>query len=475
MTTTPAVRLNGRDPKPPSTHTLPPIPKRDRFWSRLFNRPNHRSWMPEVMAMVDEQKRIGRLRDADTLSNMEALVLSKGVAGAGKVRDKGAEQLGKLVDQYQRAEAETVSINAELGRLDEQPVTGINGEVTTVKAAMQRMQAVAAIVQKERDAGSLKHRRVLLGLHRLSTIAALLDFPVLLYFVTQVFNADLAGIASGDRAALGESIVPLLTSIVFALLGTAVVAIGLHFIGRDLKGYKDEHGHIRMPEDKARVIPLLYLGLASLLAIGAGIVMAFRIVSDSLAAGNGITSAVILGVFFAIIVITVNVVVFSVHFRDGSLQTDEIGHLTAQVALHETRRADLHRQLDRLTSELDVLRANGDRVYAVTLTKMGEAIKGADQLRLLARSYHQGCGAEAELTNQQNRPLRGLLLPDMPVDTSLLDGLLTQMAPKSNDSKEDGLKDVAASLTENAVVPTQGDGSFSRNTDDDDDDLGGEW
>ncbi|MGW4370798.1 hypothetical protein ACWEKT_34680 [Nocardia takedensis] len=492
MTMTPATRSNGHQPEPlpPRTvtlrkptdaalageklaHTPPPVPKRDRLLSRFINRPNHRSWMPEVMAMVDEQTRIGELRDQNRLSNMEALVLSKGMASAGKARDKGAEQLTALVEQYQRTEADIAVINAELGKLDDQPVIGMNGEITSVKNAGQRMHDVAAEVQQERDAGSLKHRRVPLGLHRLSTIAALLDFPVLLYFVTQVFNVDLAGIASGDGAALGESIVPLLTSIVFALLGTAAVAIGLHFFGRDLKGYKDEYGHVQLPEGKAKVIPLLFIGLASLLAVGAGIVMAYRIVSDSLAAGNGITSAVILGAFFAVVVFVVNVVVFSVHFRDGSLQTDEIGHLNAQVASHAARRAELHRQLDQLTPELALLRAEGDRVYATTLTKMREAIKGADQLRLLARSYHQGCGAEAELTNQQNRPLRGLLLPDVSVDISLLDGLLKQMDPKTATKKGNSAQPPLSASGDETPAPPDVDTSAA--SDAEDDDLGGEW
>ncbi|UGT62873.1 hypothetical protein [Nocardia asteroides] len=490
MTIAPATRSNGQHPEPlpPRTvtlrkrteplatsegppHTPPSVPTRDRLLSKLTNRPNHRTWMAETMALVDEQKRIGRLRDRDLLSNMEALVLSKGMASAGQARDTGAAQITQLVEQYQRTEADIVVLSAELARLDDQPVTGMNGENTSAKRASLRMQDVAATVQKEHDAGSLKHRQVPLWLHRSSTWAALLDFPVLLYFVTQVFNVDLAGIASGDGAALGESIVPLLTSIVFALLGTAAVAIGLKFFGRDLKGFKDEHGHIQLPEGKARVIPLLFIGLATLLAIGAGIVMAYRIVADSLAAGNGITSALILGVFFAVIVVAVNVVVFAVHFRDGSLQTDEIGHLNTQVAPHAARRAELHRRIDQLTPELDLLRARAERVYAATLTKMGEAIKAADQLRLLARSYHQGCGAEAELTDQQGRPLRGLLLPDVSLDTSLLDGLLKQMTPKLKASQDanDADAEQGSDATAAGASETVGPGETV------DDDLGGEW
>ncbi|MFI9636651.1 hypothetical protein ACIHAX_28540 [Nocardia sp. NPDC051929] len=423
--------------------------------------------MVMVLALVSEQWRIGAKRPADKLSNLEALVLSKGMAGAGEIRNRGAEQLGKLVDQYKRAEAEIAKARAELGRLDEQPVTAMNSDVVTAKKVTERMQTVAASVQKDQDAGSVKHRRVPVGLRRISTAATQLDFVALLYFVTQVFNVDLAGIAAGDGAALGESIVPLLTSIVFAILGTAAVAIGLHFLGQDLKGYKDEHGHIRLPKGKARVIPLVYIGLAVTVAVGASIVMAYRIVYDSLAAGNGITSAVILGAFFAVIVITVNVVVFSVHYRDGSLQTDEIDRLASQLEPIEAQRVTLQHWIDHLTPELTVLRVKGEQVHATTLAKMGEAIKGADQVRLLARSYHQGCGAETELSDQQNQPMRGLLLPDVTVDTSLLDDLLKQMAP------EDATSDASPEEATTAL-PSRDDVTLHAQVDDEDE-LAGEW
>ncbi|MEV6255636.1 hypothetical protein AB0L97_20500 [Nocardia sp. NPDC051911] len=443
------------------------MPKREIATSLLGRGPIPSPWVVMVLALVSEQWRIGATRAADKLSNMEALVLSKGMAGAGEIRNRGAEQLGKLVDQYKRTEAEIANARAKLGRLYEQRVIGVDGDVITAKEATERMQAVAASVQQDRDAGSVKHRRVPVGLRRISTGATQLDFVALLYFVTQVFNVDLAGISAGDGAAFAESIVPLLTSIVFAILGTAAVAIGLHFLGRDLKGYKDEHGHIRLPEGKARIIPLAYIGLAVTVAIGAGIVMAYRIVSDSLAAGNGITSAMILGAFFAVIVITVNVVVFSVHFRDGSLQTDEIDRLASQLEPIEAQRVALQHRIDHLIPELTVLRVKGDQAHATTLARMGEAIKGADQVRLLARSYHQGCGAETELSDQQNQPLRGLLLPDVTVDTSLLDDLLKQMAAEGATSDVSAEEATTAMRSRSDVtVPAQVD---------DEDELAGEW
>ncbi|WP_157187317.1 hypothetical protein [Nocardia vinacea] len=461
---------------PPASTTSPPspppsVPKRDIALSLTTGKPIPREWLPQVVALVDEQRRIGVTRDPDTFSQMEALVMSKGMLATEEAREHGADQLGQLVDEAAAIKGEIGTVRAELDRLDEQPVTGMNGDTIPASEASKRMATVSATITEERDAGSVKHRRVPVWLHRFATWAALLDFPVLLYFVTQVFNVDLAGIAAGDNAAWGESLVPLITSVVFALLGTAAVAIGLKSFGRDLKGYKDRDGHIQLPEGKARIIPLMFVGLATTLAIGAGIVMAYRIISDSLAAGNGIIGAAILGVFFAVIVIVVNVVVIATKFRDGSLQTDEVGHLAVQLEPIEQQRVQLQRQCDGLAAQLPPLKLKAERVYAATLAEMSAPIKGADQLRLLARSYHQGCGAQANFIPQQGNPSSNLLAPHVSVDRSILDELMERLDELVTiDSTLTAGKTPTSVPKNTALVPIA-----STEGDDEADDLGGEW
>ncbi|WP_280442609.1 hypothetical protein [Nocardia brasiliensis] len=465
-------------PTPPATAgppaSSPTVPKRDIAWSLATGKPIPRDWLAQVLALVGEQRRIGVRREPDTFSQMEALVMSKGMLAAEDARDQAADQLGQLVDQAAAITSEIATVRAELDLLDEQPVTGMNGDIIPAAEAAERMAKVSAVVTDERDAGSLKHRRVALWLHRFATWAAMADFPVFLYFLMQVFNVDLSGIASGNGAAWGESVVPLITAIVFALLGTAAVAIGLKFFGRDLKGYKNADGHIALPAGTARDIPLLFIALSSALAIGAGIVMAYRIVNDSLAAGGGITGAAPLGMFFAVIVITVNVVVFAVRFRDGSLQTDEIRHLATRLELIEQRRVELRRHIDGLAAQLPSLKLKAERIYSATLAKMGAPIKGADQLRLLARSYHQGCGPEANFSPPQGTPGGNLLAPQVSVDRSILDELLQRL---------DELVSGDMTHTENTPIPfslatprpTTKMTIASPAADSDADDLGGEW
>ncbi|MBF6185048.1 hypothetical protein [Nocardia farcinica] len=460
---------------PPATGTHPAssssVPKRDIALSLATGKPIPRDWLPQVLALHSEQERIGEKREPDTFSQMEALVMSKGMLAAEEAREHGAEQLGQLVEQAASIKSEITTVRTELDRLDEQPVTGMNGDVITARDAAERMKTVSTTITEERDAGSLKHRRVPVWLHRFSTWAALLDFPVLLYFLAHVFNVDLASIASGDGAAWGGSVVPLVTAIVFACLGTAGVAVGLKFFGRDLKGYKDAEGHITLPKGKAKLIPLTFIGLATTLAIGAGIVMAYRIISDSVAAGGGITGAAILGVFFAFIVIVVNVVVFATKFRDGSLQTDEVGQLAVQLEPIERQRVALGRQLDSLAAQLPPLKLKAERVFAATLAKMGAPIKGADQVRLLARSYHQGCGPAAVFADQDGSPNGNLLQPFVDVDRSMLVELMVRLDELVAENGKATTGTVSTTspqyMTPVAIAPADGD--------EEPDDLGGEW
>ncbi|WP_306359820.1 hypothetical protein [Nocardia sp. CC227C] len=449
----------------------PSIPKRNIALSLATGSPIPRDWLPQVLALAGEQQRIGEPREPDTFSQMEALVMSKGMLAAEEARDQGADQLGHLLDAAAGIRGEMTTARAELDRLEDLPVTGFNGDVMPVREAAERMKTVSAKITTERDAGSLKHRRVPAWAHRFSTWAALLDFPVLLYFASQVFNVDMAGLASGDGTAWSESLVPLITAIVFALLGTAAVAVGLKFFGRDLKGYKDEHGGVSLPDGPARLVPVLFLSLATMTTVGAGVVMAYRIVTDSMAAGGGITGAAVLGVFFALIVIVVNVVVFATKYRDGSLQTDEIGHLAMQLEPIEQQRMALQRQCDGLAAQLPPLKLKAERVLGATLAKMGAPIKGADRVRLLARSYHQGCGPEAVFANQDGSPNANLLRPFVGVDRSVLIGLMERldelMAADSTATK--GTPSTAAPRRPAPVstAPTEPDDAA--------DDLGGEW
>lgn len=443
-------------PRPPTPLSTPAateyvpqdIPKKEQRSSRAGRGPIPRKWLATVKALVSEQWRIGEKRPASRRSNLETTVAARGIVGAEEIRETGAKKLGKIAEQFDKLRAELAVLKAELIHLPTLPVVGPNGELLTAVQAEARMDSVRAVVTKETNDGSLKHRRVPRWLARLAPFVVLLDGPVMLWFCSQIFNVN--------WAALALSVIPLVTSGVFAVLATVAIALALHKFGRDLKAYKDFQGHISLPKGQAKVLPLTFLGLSVTVTLGSGVVMAFRIIADSLSAGSGILGGAILGSFFAIIVIALNVVVFAVYYRDGSTQTDELDHHTKQLLPVRLAGQRLQKQIDQLTARQGLLRSAGVRIYDATLTKMSRPLAAANSLMLQARSYHQGCGPEAELVSMGGEPVYGVLLPVVSVDTSVLDNLVKQLTPEGEP-------------TVRAAIDHRVDASSG------DDDLSGEW
>ncbi|MFI6168934.1 hypothetical protein ACIBCN_19295 [Nocardia sp. NPDC051052] len=404
------------------------VPKDEQRSSRTGRGPIPKKWLITVKSLVKEQWRIGAKRPANRYSNLEATVTAKGVTGAEEARDKGAKKLSKVVEQFDNLRAELIVLKAELLQIPTLPVAGPNGEVLTATQAEARMAAVQAVVTKETDEGSLKHRRVSRWLVRLAPFVVVLDGPVMLWFCSQIFNVN--------WSALSQSIIPLITSGVFAVLATVAIALALHKFGRDLKAYKDNRGHISLPSGQAKVVPLTFIGLSVSVTLGSGVVMAYRIISESLSAGSDLLGGSILGVFFAIIVIALNVVIFAVNYRDGSTQTDELDHHAKQLLPVRLTERQFEEKAEKLTTRLKRLQSAGFRIYDATVTKMSEPLAAANQLILQARSYHQGCGHEAELVPSGSEPVYGALLPMMSVDTSVLDNLLKQLNPVEDGQPE---------------------------------------
>lgn len=421
--TTRTTRTNSRphttthEPVTPTTEYVQQgVPKREKRTSAATGQPIPRKWLPMELALVGEQWRIGVRRMASRYSNLEAVITSKGIVGAEEIRDKGVEKLGEVIEQVETLRVELKALHTEIDEMSADPVVvDARGGLLTTTQAKDRMTTVADVVRTETDDGSLKHRRVPRWLMRITPYVPVVDGPVMLWFVSQIFNVDWTNPS--------QSIMPLLISAVFSILATVAIALGLHFFGRDSKGFKDHTGHISLPKGPAKTVPLTFLVLSIVVTIGSGVVMAFRIVSDSLSAGNGGLAGAILGLFFAAIVIALNVVIFAVNYRDGSTQTDELDHYAKQLLTVRSTERQLQKKSDTLTARLNTLQSKGIRIYEATLAKMSEPLTAANQLILQARSYHQGCGAEVELVPSDGEPQYGVLLPTVSVDTSVLDNL----------------------------------------------------
>ncbi|WP_280351498.1 FlxA-like family protein [Nocardia abscessus] len=408
-------------PKPtPTPYTAHHIPKSHIRRSWLGLGPVRRQWLGDVLALVREQgELIRRLRPADHRSYGEAFAASKGVAGAEATRDRGAKQLESIATTFDRTQADIAGLRDELDRTKQDTVIGARGELLTSVQAEDRLKQLVTTVADETANGSLKHRRVPASLRRLALFVTVVDAPVLTFFLSQLFNVNWTDPTG--------SLVPLLITLVFAVLGSVAIALGLGFFARQLRAHKGKDGELTLPPRQRAGLPLLFLVLSIAAVLGTGLIMAYRIVADGLAADTNVFAACLFGLFFAVVVVMQNVVVFAVHYEDGSTATEELDHLTRQLRPIRTKQQRLKTQIEQLNAQLVTLRQQGERRYTATISAMSESLKAADQLMLLARSYHQGCGWGAEFAEPDRERPHGLLLPFAPVDTTVLDKLINHL------------------------------------------------
>ncbi|WP_433578548.1 hypothetical protein [Nocardia brasiliensis] len=373
-----------------------------------------------VQWLLREQQLINKPRSPERPTYGEAEVLSEGQAAAVKIRNDGANQLGRLIRQAQKLRAEIAVLDGDIARLPEQPINGNHGQLLTAEEAQQRHTAVAAHVTKEADSGTLKHRLVPNPLRLTAQLVLVVDLPVF-----TLFSGDMLNVA-WDQVAEGRSLLPAITAFIFGLLATVGVASILHLVGFELRGSKDHHGQPNVPKGRAGLVPKLLIAAAGSVSVGAAVVMGYRVIRESLAAEIGVVGALILGLFFAALVATLNLMVAITVFRDGSTQTDELRHLTRPLRRIRLQHLNFQRRKEQLIGQVDVLITEGRLVKQQTLLKLAGPIVGADQLRAIARSLHQACGWSVDLLPADSDSF-GVFAPGIQVDTRVLDELLQQL------------------------------------------------
>lgn len=402
------------DGPPSPTAVRPSVPKKDILTSLLGRGPIPRSMLASVLALVREQHRLDVRRAPETRTQREGYEETRGAASSDRVLAKGERELDKITAAADGLAARRADLLAAAERRDHDHVVGPQGQLLTMGEATARQQELQAAITADVDRGSLLHRRVDPRLRRWALRVAFIDFPVLFYFLGSVFNVDFSDLMSTPFE--------LVLTGVFALFGTAGVALALRMFGKSLRAYKDDHGHLRLPKG-GRVIPIIQLCLFGALLAGAGWIMAYRIVSDSAASGLPPTLAWTLGAFFAVITVAVNLVVFSVEYHDGSTLSEQADHLTAQLRPIRIQQQAERGQADQLAQQIRLLQRAGKRLSHRVVTAAGDGLGAAHQTLLLARSYHGGCGPEMVHTypdGSHHRP-SGYLHPALPVDTRALE------------------------------------------------------
>ncbi|MET7312772.1 hypothetical protein ABZS68_38620 [Streptomyces sp. NPDC005571] len=401
------------------------VPRHDLL-SSLAGRGPIPFWkIPHVLALVAEQKRSGHQRDPQSRTWLERFQESRGAASAEDKIASAERRVNNVIESAEHLKARRDVILAEAEHMDQDHISGPHGELLTIEDAAERQAQLSATVDTDVDNGSLRHRRVPPGLRRWATVVALIDFPVLIYFLASIFNLDMTNL-------LGSPIQVAVTA-VLAALGTAGLALGLRKFGYSLRGHKDDHGHLRLPRG-ARVLPILYLILFCALLVGCASMMGYRIVSDATASGVPPSAAWTLAAFFSIVTCAVNVVVFSVEFNDGSTATEQIDYLTSKIIKIRARQQAARRQADQLHARITKLQQRGERLIQRVLTNAGDGLAAAHQVILIARAYHQGCGPVADLAHPGNdtRQPPGYLNEAKIIDTQALELAAEHLASTTN-------------------------------------------
>jgi hypothetical protein len=248
----------------------------------------------------------------------------------------------------------------EIRRIADEPVRGPRGQYMTRREARERHDFVKAKIDAAEAGGSLKHRTVTRSTKALTLLfLTVIDFPVMLWLVSSVFNVDWAHPA-GLR---------LVISVVLSVLATAGAAWVLYHMGHIRRDDKNDRRELNWREMSVPAWVSL-VGVA-LLVILVSVVMFVRVFTEGVLSGlNGL--ALLLSVLVALIMLLSAALVFFTAFRDGSPEQEDLAYYSRLVRDGEQRQRRLADEIVRLRMHHNMLEnrdaGSGD----------GQSAEGAD-------------------------------------------------------------------------------------------------
>jgi hypothetical protein len=232
---------------------------------------------------------------------------------------------------------------SEIRRIPDEPVRGPRGQYMTRREARERHDFVKAKIDAAEAGGSLKHRTVRRSTKALTLLfLAVIDFPVMLWLVSSVFNVDWAH-PVGLR---------LVISVVLSVLATTGAAWVLYHMGHIRRDDKNDRRELDWRE--MSVLGRVSLVGVALLVILVSVVMFVRVFTEGVLSGlSGL--ALLLSVLVALIMLLSAALVFFTAFRDGSPEQEDLAHYSAQVHHGEKRQRRLADDIIRLRMHHNML------------------------------------------------------------------------------------------------------------------------
>lgn len=234
-------------------------------------------------------------------------------------------------------------------RVMDTPVTGPRGQQLTLAEAQRRAQVLGDAIDTEEAHGSQRHRGVSRGVTVLVLgIVGVVDFPIMLWLVSSVFNVNWA--APGG--------LPLAISVVVSLLSTGGAAAALHHLGHDLRQHKNHRRQL----DRRQLTTGSVVSLAAVTVLVAliAVVMFVRVWSEGVLSGLA-DLALVLALLVSVVMLISAWLVFWIALRDGSPEGDDLAYYTRLVQRHLRIRRGFEDSARQLEDQVELINRSTSR------------------------------------------------------------------------------------------------------------------
>ena len=245
----------------------------------------------------------------------------------------GVERLNAMIEEEVRAAI----------RVMDARVKGPRGQEMSLTDAAARAAELGNRIDLDEARGSLRHRTVGRSTKALTVLfLAVIDFPIMLWLSSSVFNVDWA-----DPLGL-----PLAISVVISMLGTAGAAWTLHHLGYNRRETKNDKRQLDWSGMTAG--PKTSMAAVALLIALIAVVMFVRVYTEGALSGLN-ELALLLAVLVAFIMLLSAALVFGTSFRDGSPEQDDLAHYSGLTQDGLQRKSEHEDRAARLRHERDML------------------------------------------------------------------------------------------------------------------------
>jgi Na+/melibiose symporter-like transporter len=217
-----------------------------------------------------------------------------------------------------------------------QQVHDPRGGLRTVQVASGLHDALQTKISEEINQGQAQHERLNKFARTFAKIAVFLDFLVLGYFMTSVFNVDLAHPVS----------VAGFIALVFAAIATGVTYSWFSVTGKLLRNIKSNRNRISRKDLNGATIFML-IG-SFIMSVVLGVLMRFRVHGEVFDALGNSQLANLYGAVFAVIIFFLAWIIICVDAFDGSKQTEHVDELGKNIRKPMKKRQALLDEADRI-------------------------------------------------------------------------------------------------------------------------------